>query len=142
MSLIFMGNKGMVTLEAVVLIIVVALGLLAMQRYLQRSIQAHWRTNADTFYDEQYDKDKSTETFGVTVNSQPAISVGLNPNPSFGSQGDYGSETHIGAFNAAVSSPAPMSTIDYRTDGATKILSVQDWQTCANKDECEGDDDN
>lgn len=139
MSLIFMGNKGMVTLEAVVLIIVVALGLLAMQRYLQRSIQAHWRTNADTFYDEQYDLDpaRTTENFIDThprITGQPQITLSLNPNPSIA--GNYSSNTHIGAFrkNSGSLESRVMDPDAANAPGKPAIFSVHDWQA-----ECEGE---
>lgn len=49
-----MIKKGQITLEACVLIALVVAGLLAMQVYLRRAIQANWRTNTDSFYDAQY----------------------------------------------------------------------------------------
>ncbi len=139
-----MNNRGFTTLENVVLIIVFALGLLAMQAYLRRSIQAHWRTNADTFYDEQYDKDKSTEIFGNAVNSQPAIALTLNPNPSLA--GDYDVNTHIGAFNipeAGGQYARPTSVLAGGTSAKpAAILTVGQWQAPCTGEGCVyGDED-
>jgi hypothetical protein len=145
-----MNTRGMVTLENAVLIIVVALGLLAMQAYLRRSVQAHWRTNADSISDEQYDVNgRTTENFINThprISGQPQITLKLNSNPSI--SGDYSSDTHIGAFRRGesslegsrsmvlVSNPAGVST-------DTAIFTVKNWQPdCSGGSEegC-GDDD-
>ncbi|MCX5712488.1 MAG: hypothetical protein NTY47_05395 [Candidatus Omnitrophica bacterium] len=138
-----MGNKGMVTLETVVLMIVVALGLLAMQTYLRRSIQAHWRTNADTFYDEQYSSSgSSNEVFKNPVNNQPAITLTPNPSPSLA--GSYDPNTHIGAFNipAGGGQNARSTSVLIGSSAAqpATILTVGQWQApcvgeaCGNND--------
>ena len=56
-----MNKQAQITLEACVLIMLVLAGLLAAGVYLRRAIQGHWRTNADSFSDEQYDVGASAE---------------------------------------------------------------------------------
>ena len=132
----------MVTLETVVLVIVVALGLLTMQTYLRRSIQAHWRTNADTFYDEQYDASgSSTEVFKNPVNDQPAIK--LTPNPSSSLAGSYDPNTHIGAFTAGGGQNARATSVLIGKTSATPatILTVGQWQAPCVGAACGGSDD-
>jgi len=133
-----MNNRGFTTLENVVLIIVFALGLLAMQAYLRRSIQAHWRTNADTVSDEQYDAGgRTTESFINThprITGQPQISLGLNPNPSIA--GDYSAKTHIGAFQKTTTDPVRKSVVadPANQTGSPQVYTIQGWQA-----ECEGE---
>lgn len=57
-----MNKRGQITLETVVLIIVVVAAFLAMHGYLRRAAQGQWRTNADSFSDEQYDAERSRES--------------------------------------------------------------------------------
>lgn len=54
-----MNKKGLISLEAALVIILVALGLVSMQFYLKRAISAKLKTNIDAFSDEQYDSKKS-----------------------------------------------------------------------------------
>lgn len=56
-----MHKKAQVTLEACLLIILVVAAGLAMQGYLKRAIQGNWKTNADSFSDEQFEKGVSGE---------------------------------------------------------------------------------
>lgn len=58
-----MNKKAQITLEVCVLIVIVLVGLLAAQVYLRRAIQGNWRTNADSFSDEQYSVGASTEYY-------------------------------------------------------------------------------
>jgi len=50
-----MNTKAQITLEAAVLIIIIAAAFLAMQGYFRRAVQGHWKSSADSFSDEQYD---------------------------------------------------------------------------------------
>ena len=50
-----MMKKGQVSLEAVLLITLFVIAFLCVQHYLKRAIAANWRSNADSFSDEQFD---------------------------------------------------------------------------------------
>ena len=56
-----MNRKAQVTLEVCLLIILVVAGFLVMQGYLKRAIQGNWKTNTDSFSDEQFEKGVSYE---------------------------------------------------------------------------------
>jgi hypothetical protein len=70
-----MNKKAQVTLEACVLAVLVVAGFLAMQAYFRTAIQGNWRSNADSFSDEQYEAGASTETSNNSVGNIPAIAV-------------------------------------------------------------------
>ena|SRR3989338_4019089 len=57
-----MNKKGLITLEACLLIALVAAALFSVYPYMKRAIQGNWRKNADSFSDEQYDTERSQET--------------------------------------------------------------------------------
>jgi|SRR3990167_6623391 len=57
-----MNKKGLITLEACLLIALVAAALFSVYPYMKRAIQGNWRKNADSFSDEQYDPEQSIET--------------------------------------------------------------------------------
>jgi hypothetical protein len=56
-----MYKKGQVALEPVVLFIVFLLAFVCMRDYLRGGIQSHWRSNIDSFSDEQYERGTSQE---------------------------------------------------------------------------------
>lgn len=101
-----MNKNAQVTLEATLLIVLAALGLLAMQGYLRRSVQGSWRTNADSFSDEQFASGASIEKVaglsikttdikvaGEGVNSQIKVASGgekIQQIPGWGNY--YGSD--------------------------------------------------
>lgn len=57
------NNKGLITLEACLIVILCVAAGLAMYGYLKRAIQGNWKTNIDSFSDDQYDKDRSTLSY-------------------------------------------------------------------------------
>jgi len=62
-----MTKRAQTTLEACLLIILVALAWLAMQGFFQRSIQGNWRASIDAFSDEQYEQGTSNETVSPII---------------------------------------------------------------------------
>jgi len=65
-----MKNKGQVTLESSMVIIILVAALLAMFGYFRTSIQGNWKTNSDTFSPGQYEKGKSSSMdSGITFSN-------------------------------------------------------------------------
>lgn len=56
-----MNKKGLITLEACLLIILCVVAGVAMSVYLRRSIQGNWKANTDTFSEEQYDVNQGNQ---------------------------------------------------------------------------------
>lgn len=56
-----MNKKAQITLEASILIAIVAAGLLAIQAYLRRSIQGNWKSNVGNLSEEQYNPKDADE---------------------------------------------------------------------------------
>lgn len=56
-----MNKKAQITLEACLLIILFVAAGLAMYGYFKKAIQGNWRTNTDSFSDEQYDSNLTQE---------------------------------------------------------------------------------
>ncbi|MCX5714891.1 MAG: hypothetical protein NT033_08880, partial [Candidatus Omnitrophica bacterium] len=56
-----MEKRGMITLEACVLTVLVALSLLASEKYFRGALQGNWRGNTDSFSDEQYNPSDDEE---------------------------------------------------------------------------------
>ncbi|MDI6758185.1 MAG: hypothetical protein QMD94_00695 [Candidatus Omnitrophota bacterium] len=70
-----MNKKGLISLEAVLVISLVVAGFLSMQFYLKRAVSAKLKTNIDAFSDEQYDLIKSKVTTSNIVFSGSKITV-------------------------------------------------------------------
>lgn len=62
-----MNKKGLITLEACLLIILCVAAGIGMSVYLRRSIQGNWRMNTDTFSEEQYDVNQNTQAQAPAV---------------------------------------------------------------------------
>lgn len=56
-----MNKRAQTTLEACVLIALVAAAFLAMHGYLKRAIQGNWKQNTDSFSEGQFEPGISTE---------------------------------------------------------------------------------
>jgi len=66
-----MERRGFLTIEACMLIMIFVAALLAIFGYFHKAIQGHWRTNSDTFYDEQFDYDRSSRNYDI--NKGPTV---------------------------------------------------------------------
>ncbi len=66
-----MNKRGLITLEACMLIILCVAAGLSMFGYLKRAVQGNWKVSTDTFSDEQFDRDRSSLDYNK--NEGPAI---------------------------------------------------------------------
>jgi hypothetical protein len=55
--------KGLITLEICLLLIVFVAAGISMFGYFKRAVKGNWRTNVDSFSDEQFDKNRSTTSY-------------------------------------------------------------------------------
>lgn len=101
-----MNKKGFSTLEASFLMILCVAAGLAMFVYLKGAIQGNWKTNADSFSDEQYEAGVSTGTTAPALvfkgskivaklkdgSDQPVYSVGASGTKQVPGWGTYEGE--------------------------------------------------
>ena len=131
-----MNRKAQITMEASLVIAIVVAGLLAMQGYLRRAIQGSWKTNTDSFSDEQFrpaedqllgeiDPDPTEETVSELKFIDSKITVENVPEPEEDAE-------EFGTLNI-VSGP---------TEGisGSDILRINDWGTYYNAAEHEDED--
>lgn len=94
-------NKNGQTLEAVVLLVIFVAAFLCMRSYLKRSLQANWRSNADSFSDEQFDPDLSQEAVSSLVFAGTTITSDLTGNTNLlGRDGDIKEIPGWGTYHA------------------------------------------
>jgi len=72
-----MSKKAQSVLETVLLISLVTLAWLAMYGYFKSALQGNWKTNIDTFSDEQYDPYATIDYMSIEYIS-PHIETDIN----------------------------------------------------------------
>ena len=71
-----MDRAGQSTLEAVMILVIFVMAFLVMQGYFRRSVQANLRSNIDSFSDEQFSVDQSSEA-GLSGVQDPSCPGGV-----------------------------------------------------------------
>ncbi|MFH1442002.1 MAG: hypothetical protein ABIH18_08195 [Candidatus Omnitrophota bacterium] len=72
--------KAQTTFETCVFIVVLVAATLAMNGYFRRALQHNWRTNTDSFSNEQYDGKSSPDSGVDTIIKSPKLSIKIDGN--------------------------------------------------------------
>lgn len=119
-----MNKKGQTTLEAVVVIMLVVAAWLVMQGYLRRAVQANWKTNADSFSDEQFEPGLSQETVSKNQFISPTIGAGVGIN-----------NTTEGTLYAGSGAVSGTIQLDHDTKGVYRITNWGTYKGVGEDDE-------
>lgn len=121
-----MNRKAQVTMEASLIFAVIVAALLATRLYFTRAVQGSWRSNTDSFSDEQYrpaydpifsehDGNATGETVSGLKFINPKITVKTAPGEG---------QTEMGSLNTAAGIWS-----DGISDSGSGILRANDWGT-------------
>ncbi|MCX5697934.1 MAG: hypothetical protein NTU54_08235 [Candidatus Omnitrophica bacterium] len=129
-----MGKSGMITLEVCVLIALAAAALLVSERYFRGALQGHWRGNADSFSDEQFnppddeaiDPGSSAE---YVKTSDSGIKVGniSIENPTLGIR-TVVTGTDIGSLDLVSGAGSTNVQLLDVWQGGSKLIKLTDWK--------------
>jgi hypothetical protein len=120
-----MTNRAMTSLEACLLLILLASALMCTYKYFRGALQGNWKNNIDSFAEGQYDPRNSRDNRSDYIYISPRIHADM---------GAYGSRD-IAFNNPASGTECPADT--FGKPSVTGCLKLTNWGTYSDSDEHE-----